>query len=97
MGKRLYLLHREAAEQKRRWRRELLQEQGGLCAGCQRRLDPNWPPQHRFAATLDHIKPKSRGGRDERDNFQVLCRPCNEEKADTWDEGSPIPSMDGGQ
>lgn len=32
--------------------------------------------------TKDHIVPRSRGGRNRLDNYQVLCSPCNTNKAD---------------
>jgi hypothetical protein len=32
--------------------------------------------------TKDHIHPKSKGGKDRMDNYQVMCVVCNEEKAD---------------
>jgi len=32
--------------------------------------------------TLDHIKPKSKGGKNEVSNYQPMCKPHNEEKAD---------------
>jgi len=27
--------------------------------------------------TLDHIRPKSKGGTDDEDNLQTMCQPCN--------------------
>ena len=34
--------------------------------------------------TIDHIKPKSKGGRNHVSNYQPMCKVCNEKKADTW-------------
>lgn len=32
--------------------------------------------------TIDHVFPKSKGGEDTLDNFQILCKVCNEDKGD---------------
>jgi 5-methylcytosine-specific restriction endonuclease McrA len=29
-------------------------------------------------ATVDHLKPKSKGGRNKRENFRLACHECNE-------------------
>jgi 5-methylcytosine-specific restriction enzyme A len=47
----------------------------GMCPGWQR------PPHPSEDLTVDHIIPKARGGTDDRENLQVLCRPCNSTKA----------------
>lgn len=33
--------------------------------------------------TIDHIHPKSRGGENKLDNYQILCKICNEDKSDS--------------
>ena len=36
--------------------------------------------------TIDHIKPKSKGGPDHVSNYAPMCYVCNQTKADTWSE-----------
>lgn len=37
----------------------------------------------RILFTKDHIIPKSKGGKDIQENYQVMCFPCNQKKGDT--------------
>lgn len=48
-------------------------KQRGVCNGCGHAYD------YKIFA-LDHVKAKSKGGSDERGNFQLLCGPCNSKK-----------------
>jgi 5-methylcytosine-specific restriction endonuclease McrA len=50
----------------------VLVRDGRTCAYCQKRK----------ATTVDHIVPRSRGGRHEWSNVIAACRPCNARKAD---------------
>ena len=34
--------------------------------------------------TVDHIKPKSKGGTNELDNYQPMCLTCNQKKKDVY-------------
>lgn len=35
-----------------------------------------------YMYTIDHIHPKSKGGKNHIDNYQLLCKVCNEDKSD---------------
>jgi 5-methylcytosine-specific restriction endonuclease McrA len=61
-------------------RRKLLARYGPVCQGpCGMRLPP-------CDLTLDHIRPLSKGGHPRAlFNLQLMCFPCNQEKADSWD------------
>jgi 5-methylcytosine-specific restriction protein A len=55
-------------------RGQVLQRDAWLCVECKR---------NRFveiATEVDHIVPKAKGGTDELDNLQSLCRTCHEKK-----------------
>lgn len=52
----------------------------GQCKGTEQEIYYN-------QATVDHVVPKSKGGKDELDNLIILCKPCNNLKGDgTWEE-----------
>ncbi len=36
--------------------------------------------------TVDHILPRSKGGKDTKDNKQILCNECNTKKGDSLDD-----------
>lgn len=49
--------------------------ESGCCFYCDRLLPYG-------VATMDHIKPKSQGGKLEIGNIVLACRPCNQERGD---------------
>ena len=49
-----------------------MQKSGGACVAC------GSPDQ----LQVDHIEPHSRGGTDDIENLQMLCKPCNSSKRD---------------
>ena len=51
-------------------KRELLRRQGYTCAYCGSRLSAR-------RSEIDHMDPVIRGGSNDVDNLQVICRPCN--------------------
>ena len=55
---------------KRKFRKSIKNGWGGLCAYC----------RSTRATTLDHIKPKSRGGSSLRSNLIPCCQTCNHSK-----------------
>ena len=64
----------------RRWsvkevRETLVGEDGLRCQGC------GWEPPYPDYLQIDHKKPRSLGGADERDNYTLLCDPCNRLKS----------------
>ncbi len=52
-------------------RRGVLRRDGQRCGYCER-----------SASTIDHVVPKSRGGKDTWDNMVACCLSCNNEKGD---------------
>lgn len=52
---------------------EIVTLQGGRCAQCDCKLDK------RTGCEINHIIPLAKGGADERDNYEALCRSCHRE------------------
>ena len=60
---------------KRKFRQAIKYSFGGLCAYC----------RNKRATTLDHIKPRSRGGSNLRSNLVPACIECNHSKgSENW-------------
>ncbi|MGO9707485.1 MAG: HNH endonuclease [Polyangiaceae bacterium] len=54
-------------------KRVLWEEQGGLCWYCRK-------PVASRAATVDHVRPRSKGGTNARANLVMACARCNRRK-----------------
>lgn len=54
----------------RKTRSEIYRRDGGRCVVCKSESD----------LTLDHITPTSKGGGNEAENLQTMCRSCNSRK-----------------
>lgn len=59
--------------QRKKWKKDLYADQDQQCAGCDYRFE-------KWALEMDHDVPKSKGGEDVYDNFQLLCPRCNRRK-----------------
>ena len=71
-----------AQSHKRRHLRAIIaQRDGTLChwCGCPLWL-PGCPQIGTWPATLDHIKPRSLGGKTETANLVLSCQPCNQRR-----------------
>ena len=69
---------------KRQFRQAIKYSWGGLCAYC----------RCERATTLDHIKPRSKGGSNLRSNLVPACQACNHDKGSqnwlTWYRAQPF-------
>lgn len=66
-----------------KWTRKLLiTKHGGRCYLCNEPVELGDPASPRYA-TIDHVIPLSKGGRDSIDNCALACMECNQRKADT--------------
>lgn len=67
--------------------RALCVKQAGRCFYCQLTMDFSLAQPHPRAPTRDHLTPRSRGGKNTRDNVVLACYLCNHQKGDmTLDE-----------
>lgn len=62
-------------------RRNVLRRDAYTCQYCGDKAD----------LTLDHVQPRSKGGRHSWDNVVVACRPCNQRKGDRTPEEAAMP------
>ena len=56
-------------------RKRLYIMQRGVCWGCQMEVPFDY-------SSIDHIIPKSKGGKSDYSNYQMLCKKCNVMKSD---------------
>jgi hypothetical protein len=77
-----YLFNLEAMngkEAKRLWRQSIRDAWNNKCAYC------DCPPIDMKSLTLDHVRPKSRGGEDRTSNCVPACKECNHSKgSEDW-------------
>lgn len=68
-----------SAEAKRQWRAAIKSAWKDRCAYCGR------PPIDNASLTIDHVKPRSKGGEDRTTNCIPACRRCNAAKgSEEW-------------
>jgi 5-methylcytosine-specific restriction endonuclease McrA len=72
---------RSESRKRRDLMRHLLRKHAGLCAICREPVSLRLGDRN--YATVDHVIPVSKGGRDAPDNWQLACMPCNQAKADS--------------
>ena len=68
-------------DKKRQRFAELRQRDGDNCWRCKRPMRFDLPRGHQHAPTIEHIRPKSRGGTNALDNLRLCHGRCN------WDLG----------
>jgi 5-methylcytosine-specific restriction endonuclease McrA len=84
------------AKTRAEWREYLMQRQKGLCALCGHRFavagELSEDLENEFAATFDHIVPRSQGGEDDVANLRLVHRGCNRARGD-GNSLKPAPSI----
>jgi 5-methylcytosine-specific restriction endonuclease McrA len=63
-------------KQKRTKKAQLIRDYGSLCWWCECCLPPE-------KLTLDHLKPKSRGGSNSLENLRLACFSCNNSRGNS--------------
>jgi 5-methylcytosine-specific restriction endonuclease McrA len=72
-------------KQKRDRRARLLKKNGSRCYLCHETFLPN-------QLTLDHLKPRSRGGSNKLENLRLACFPCNNRRSDRLERANRSPN-----
>lgn len=68
-----------SGEAKRLWKKSLKEAWSNKCAYCGK------PPIDDKSLTIDHVKPKSKGGEDRTSNVIPACKSCNHNKgSENW-------------
>lgn len=67
-----------SAEAKRQWRAAIKEAWNNQCAYC------GTPPIDDKSLTIDHVKPKSKGGEDRTTNCIPACKSCNHAKGSEY-------------
>ena len=57
-------------------------DSGAPCSVCGRAIDYTLGGMHPLGFTADHVRPRSRGGSNERENLAPVHRACNRAKSD---------------
>jgi hypothetical protein len=70
-------------KQKRNRRARLLRKNGSRCYLCHETFLAN-------QLTLDHLKPRSRGGSNKLENLRLACFPCNNRRSDRLERSHPF-------
>lgn len=68
----------EEHKEVKRITRLLIAKHGAVCAICGKEI------RNKKELTLDHIRPKSKGGATVLENCQLACRECNERKGNKY-------------
>lgn len=81
-----------STEAKRKWRAAIKEAWANRCAYCGK------PPIDDKSLTIDHVRPKSKGGEDRTSNVIPACRRCNGEKGSSewigWYRMQPYYTID---
>lgn len=82
-----------SAQARRQWRAGIRAAWNDRCAYCNR------PPIDDESLTIDHVRPKCRGGEDRTSNVIPACRECNQAKGSTewlaWYRMQPFHTLHG--
>lgn len=67
-------------------RENIFERDGHICQYCGEKFNA-------YELTLDHVFPKSRGGKEDWENIATCCKKCNQKKADRTPEEANMPLL----